>query len=209
MYPFGILDMLIYPQMDLDLEYFCFIKYSFWQLDIGYGYIHLKYVDLDMILYPKKVDMTHSWGNYTRRNCSKYSQTHTAAAQSTVQTSFRTSHLHEKSLLIKKLKWRCSSIHVSYMFDHLAVEQSHLHTHSRAECTLNVIIPASPAIGFLPRTRMHIKKCLKSSCQAECRPFKHKLVDVNVIFFINFQWLKVCLNNKSGLAHILKNFYWL
>ena len=40
-YSFEILDMLIYPQMDLDLGYFCFIKYPFWPLDIGYGYISI------------------------------------------------------------------------------------------------------------------------------------------------------------------------
>ena len=38
-YPFGKLDILIYPEKDLDIGYFYYIKYPFWQLDIGYGYI--------------------------------------------------------------------------------------------------------------------------------------------------------------------------
>ena len=38
-YPFGKLDILIYPEKDLDIGYFYTIKYPFWQLDIGYGYI--------------------------------------------------------------------------------------------------------------------------------------------------------------------------
>ena len=41
-YPFGKLDILIYPEKDLDIGYFYYIKYPFWQLDIGYGYISIE-----------------------------------------------------------------------------------------------------------------------------------------------------------------------
>ena len=34
-YPFGKLDILIYPEKDLDIGYFYYIKYPFWQL-VGY-----------------------------------------------------------------------------------------------------------------------------------------------------------------------------
>ena len=37
---FGKLDILIYPEKDLDIGYFYYIKYPFWQLDIGWIYIH-------------------------------------------------------------------------------------------------------------------------------------------------------------------------
>ena len=36
-----IVDMLIYPQIDLDLGHSCFIKYPFWQLNIAYGYLSI------------------------------------------------------------------------------------------------------------------------------------------------------------------------
>ena len=49
-YPFGKLDILIYSEKDLDIGYVYYIKYPFWQLDIGYGYP----LKMDMILYKKK-----------------------------------------------------------------------------------------------------------------------------------------------------------
>ena len=54
-YPFEILDMLIYPQMDLDLRYVCFIKYLFGHCLSDMDPFKIRGSGYDII--SKKVDM--------------------------------------------------------------------------------------------------------------------------------------------------------